>query len=352
MNKIITPEVMTEESEEILKKKRKAEEALNNAKEQHFSILRKNNAVTDAKNGDLSALAMKLQDIILHEYQNTKQRKIKLELSYLRKRLKLQNSNNYVSRIQLALSELKMPVLLRDFKSKDEKREVNWALSSFLGDIVSYKDTCYVVEMEIPELFLEYVVEKAGYTDINLEVSVIFKTKYGYKMYELYLRYRNLPNRIDKNMGIIKLSMEALNEKFGTKHQYPAKMMLALERGLNDLEQITGVFMNCIYDPVEKKFVFAWEREPNDKSSKCIVPYDRVDEVINWIIMYSKAKITDKEHYSRKLRDLIFKGEFEGIEENYRGLLYNRYGMSSEEMDALKTTSGKYKDFDKEPVLF
>ena len=55
--------------------------ALDKAKKQHFELLKKNNAITDAKNGELSLGAMKSLDIILKEFQETQEKKMVLELS-------------------------------------------------------------------------------------------------------------------------------------------------------------------------------------------------------------------------------------------------------------------------------
>ena len=48
---------------------------LDKAKKHHFDFLRKNNAITDAKNGELSLGAMKSLDVILQVYQEKKEKK-------------------------------------------------------------------------------------------------------------------------------------------------------------------------------------------------------------------------------------------------------------------------------------
>ena len=58
---------------------------------------------------------MKSLDIILQVFQENKETKLNLELSYLRKKLGLQNNNDYVDRIKTYLLELKLPFELRDF---------------------------------------------------------------------------------------------------------------------------------------------------------------------------------------------------------------------------------------------
>lgn len=159
------------------------------AKQQHFDLLRKNNAITDAKNGELSLGAMKALDAILQVYQETQETKIILELSLLRKKLGLENNNAYVDRIKTYLLELKLPFELRDFNDSKTGKRVTWALTSFLQDVKSYKETQHLVEINISENFIDYMVERAGYTSIDISLSKKFKTKFGYKIYEMYLRY-------------------------------------------------------------------------------------------------------------------------------------------------------------------
>ena len=103
---------------------------------------------------------------------------MQLELSYLRKKLALQNNNDYVDRIKTYLLELKLPFELRDFNDLKSGKRISWALTSFLHDVKSYKDTQHLIEINISENFIDYMVEKAGYTNIDLSLSKKFKTKY------------------------------------------------------------------------------------------------------------------------------------------------------------------------------
>ena len=77
--------------------------------------------------------AMKSLDAILHIYQDTKETKITLELSTLRKKLGLEKNNNYVDRIKTYLMELKLPFELRDFHKYKTGKEISFALTSFLN---------------------------------------------------------------------------------------------------------------------------------------------------------------------------------------------------------------------------
>lgn len=320
-------------------------ELLEKAKKQHFDMLRKNNAITDAKNGELSLGAMKSLDIILQVFQENKETKLNLELSYLRKKLGLQNNNDYVDRIKTYLLELKLPFELRDFSDLRTGKKISWALTSFLHDVKSYKDTQHTVEINISESFVEYMIEKAGYTNIDLSLSQKFKTKYGYKIYEMYLRYYSMPNKIDKRLGTIKKDINELNDKFGTKHKHASKMLEGIGRGLKEIISLTGEEIRCLYDNSHKVFVFSWIKDIEVIESKCIIPYSRVGEFVEWVIIHTKSKIEDSEKYSMKIKQMTLDNTLDDLESLYRGMLLYKYGYSSDEIDMLKTVSGKYQDF-------
>ncbi|MDD2358311.1 MAG: RepB family plasmid replication initiator protein [Thiovulaceae bacterium] len=318
---------------------------LDKAKKQHFDFLKKNNAITDAKNGELSLGAMKALDVILQVYEDTQETKMQLELSYLRKKLGLVNNNDYVDRIKNYLLELKLPFELRDFNDLKTGKKVLWALTSFLNDVKSFKDSQHLVEINISENFVEYMIEKAGYTKIDLTLSKKFKTKYGYKIYEMYLRYYSMPNKIDRRLGTIKKDMNELNAKFGTNHKHASKLLEGIHRGLKEINIITAEEIYCIFDKAHRQFIFSWAKDLEKVESKCMIPSARIDEFIDWLILHSKNKINDSELYKRKLKNLIINNELEEWEESYRGMLIYKYGYSSNEIDDFKTVMGKYKDF-------
>jgi hypothetical protein len=331
----------------------KKTDALAKAKQQHFDFLRKNNAITDAKNGELSLGAMKSLDVILQIYQETQETKIQLELSFLRKKLGLQNNNAYVDRIKTYLLELKLPFELRDFNDLSTGKNVAWALTSFLHDVKSYKDTQHLIEINISENFINYMVEKAGYTNIDLSLSKKFKTKYGYKIYEMYLRYYSMPNKIDNQLGIIKKNLLELNDKFGTKHKHVSKMQEGINRGLKEIYSLLGEQIFCFYEKMERKFIFSWEKTAIKVEQKCKIPLNRVDELVNWIVTHKKQEIKNVKNYSAKVKKLILSNEFEDWESSYRGMLQYKYAYTLEEMDEFLTDMGIYKDFSrtKETIL-
>lgn len=320
------------------------------ARAKHFEFLRKNNAITDAKNGELSLGAMKALDAILHVYQNTKETKIQLELVWLRNKLGLEKNNDYVERIKRYLLELKLPFELRDFREQKQGKQIAFALASFLNDIKAYKDTQHIIEINISENFIDYMIEKSGYTEIDLVLSKQFKTKYGYKIYEMYLRYYGLPNKLDSDIGNINKTLAELNEKFGTNHKYVSKMFEGINRGLIEIEELTGDKIFCHYEKSIKKFVFAWEKFLKKIEPSCIIPESRIEETIDWIILHTSSKIQDHIKYRHKIKKLILINEYEELEETYRGLLMYKYGYTSKEITEFKTSTGKYKDFKKNKI--
>lgn len=325
--------------------KKKETKALTKAKQQHFDFLKKNNAITDAKNGELSLGAMKALDVILQVYQETENNHIHLELSYLRKKLGLQRNNDYVDRIKSYLLELKLPFELRDFNDIKSGKEVAWVITSFLNEVKAYKDTQHVVEINISDSFVNYMIEQAGYTKIDLALSTKFKTKYGYKIYEMYLRYYSMPNHYDSRTGVIKKDIDELNEKFGTQHKHASKIMEGINRGIIEIVKLTGEEIVCFYNKIEKKFVFSWEKRVEKIEYKSMIPAERIDELIEWIIDHAKQKIQNRQRYKLKLKHLILSNDYEELESTYRGMLSQKYHFHTEQINEFKMENGRYKNF-------
>jgi hypothetical protein len=324
--------------------------ALIQAKQKHFDYLKKNNAITDAKNGDLSLGAMKTLDILLQVYQEREEAKLLIELAFLRKKLGLEKNNDYVDRIKTYLLELKLPFELRDFKEHETGKEIAFSLTSFLNDIKSYKDTQHLVEINISKDFLDYMIDRAGYTVIDLTLSKKFKTKYGYKIYEMYSRYYGRPSRAGRNTGYINKSMEELNDKFGTNHKFVSKMQRSIDRGITEIFKLTGEEIFCYYEKSIKKFVFSWARPILSTPGVCKIPQTRVDEVVDWILDHTKYPIENVETYSKKIKNMILIDEYDDLESKYRGMLMFKYGYSIEEIDRMKMYDGKYKNFRKKEI--
>lgn len=329
---------------------KKHSKALEKAKQNHFEYLRKNNSIADAKNGELSLGAMKTLDIILKEYQDTKEPKLTLEIANLRKKLGLQKNNAYIDRIKLYLSELKLPFELRDFTELDSGKKVDWAITSFLNDVKAYKESQHFVDVEISENFIHYMVDRAGYTNINLKISNDFKTKFGYKIYEMYLRYYSIKSKhLPSNEGIIKKTIDELNEKFGTNYTQPSKLMAGINRGKKEIEKITGNKIDCSFSKIDKKFIFSWKKiEKNnvaENTDSCPIPLSRVDEFADWVIEHTESEIKSVEQYKNKICSLIKKNKFSDWESSYRGMMIHKYHFTTEDVDEYKQSDGTYRNF-------
>ena len=307
----------------------------------HFDFLKKNNAVTDAKNGLLSLGAMKLLDVLLKTYDERRSPHLQVEIAAIREALSLEKNNNYVAVIKRYMLELKVPFELRNFKDS-AGREVDSAIASFIGDIKFYKDTRHMVDIYISEAFLEFMIDKAGYTVIDLSLIKNFKTKFGYKIYEMYLRYYNTPHKKGMGIGVILKTLDELNDKFGTEYRYVSKMSVAIERGIKEIEKITGVKIHYFYEKSIKKFVFSWGKEVQ---KTVVIPKDRIDELVDWIIDKNYDKLENPSAYEAVIRRLIGEGGFVGLEKYYRSMLIDKYNLNSEQVEKMKRKDGTYMDF-------
>lgn len=97
----------------------------------------------------------------------------------------------------------------------------------------------------------------------------------------MYLRYYGLPNKVDKEIGIIRKNLTSMNEKFGTTHAHPSKMMEGINRGIKEVKKRFDVDIFCFYDKTDKMFVFSWEKNLKTVESKCIIPFTRIEETID-----------------------------------------------------------------------
>ena len=100
------------------------------------------------------------------------------------------------------------------------------------------------------------------YTKIDIETSNKFKTKYGITIWEMYLRYKNAKREeAPENLTYQMFSLEDLNSKFGTNYKYISQMERSINRGLIEIEKITGIKIAVKWQENFKKFGFFWKRE-------------------------------------------------------------------------------------------
>jgi hypothetical protein len=141
-------------------------------------------------------------------------------------------------RIYEAIKILQTPIQIRDFSFKG--KEVSWMSAPFLSGVIKWKDNQNYLSLQVDAMTIEALKEKAGYTPIELEICNKFRTKYGLKIYEMYLRYYSLPNKEGKGVGKISKSKEYLNKIFGTNYKAPSDIKRGIDRGINEIEKITG----------------------------------------------------------------------------------------------------------------
>jgi len=243
-------------------------------------------------------------------------------------------------RIWDAIKILQEPLQIRDFtfKGKGVKR----ISAPFLSEVIEWKENRKYLNFRVNEIIIEALKQKAGYTPIELNICNQFKTKYGLKLYEMYLRYYSLPNREGKGVGKISKELVELNNMFGTIYKAPSDMKRGLDRGINEIEKITGELISCFYNRIEKKFIFGWHQK--DKYPKLRIPYERIDEFIEWYLIHHKElKINSILKYRIGLKKKILEDEFNDLDTLYRGMLQWKYNLKPS--DYFDDKSGKYRNF-------
>jgi len=243
-------------------------------------------------------------------------------------------------RIWDAIRMLQEPLQIRDFtfKGKGVKR----VSAPFLSEVIEWKENKKYLNFKVNEIILEALKQKAGYTPIELNICNQFKTKYGLKLYEMYLRYYSLPNREGKGVGKVSKELNELNNIFSTTYKAPSDMKRGLNRGINEIEKITGELISCFYHKAEKKFIFGWHQK--EKYPNLRIPYDRVDELIEWYLEHKKElKIKSILKYKMGLKKKILEDKFDDLDSFYRGMLKWKYDLNSS--DLFDVQSNKYRNF-------
>lgn len=242
-------------------------------------------------------------------------------------------------RIWEAIKILQSPIQIRDFtfQGKGIKR----ISASFLSEVIEWKDDKKYIHFKVNEIIIEALKQKAGYTPIEINICNQFKTKYGLKLYEMYLRYYSLPNREGKGIGAISKDIEELNKIFGTTYKAPSDIKRGIDRGLKEIDKITGEFINSFYNKMEKKFIFSWHQK--DKYPKLRIPFKRIDELIEWYLSKNDLKIKSILKYKSGLKKKIIEDDFNDLDNLYSGMLQWKYNLTPS--DYFDKLTGKYKDF-------
>lgn len=243
-------------------------------------------------------------------------------------------------RIFDAISALQTPIQIRDFTYKG--RGVKWMSAPFLSRSIMWYDGQNNFHFKLDDMIIEGLKQKAGYTPLELSVCNSFKTKYGLKLYELFVRYYHLPNREGKGVGAISKEIDDLNLLFGTTYTQPSEVKRGIDRGIKEIEKITGEVVTCFFDKPNRQFVFSWHQKPRYPNLR--IPFKRIDELIDWYLQHNQEKLTIKSipRYRQSLKTKIIEDKFADLDSLYCGMLKYKYDILAPEIE-----NGVYKDFNK-----
>jgi hypothetical protein len=278
-------------------------------------IIKKNNILTDSRLPDSAVLTQKLVNVIYANYEN-KGAEFKIHLKDLCHQLNISNQTRNHDRIKDSLLILKQPIELRNFLDKDG-RKVKWYLGSFLDKAKIFDDTMDYVNIRLDEDLIEGMKQYQKYTQIDIETSNKFKTKYGLVIWEMYLRYKNAPReKVPKEVTYQTFSLEELNKKFGTNYKYNSDIMKCINRGLKEIEAITEKKITVKWQKKVNKFGFFWKKEKE-------LPKFETDEreFIKYIrTQYVNELLLEIDNYKNE----IFEGKV-AIACSSQGKLYDMY---------------------------
>ena len=223
-------------------------------------IINKNNILTDSKLPDSAVLTQKLVNVLYSNYE-TQGTEFTIHIKDLCKQLDISNQTRNHLRIKDSLKILKQPIELRNFNDK-KGRKLKWYLGSFLDKAKVFEDSMDYVTIRLDEDLIEGMKQHKHYTKIDIEISNKFRTKYGIVIWEMYLRYKNAKREeTPDNLTYQMFSLDELNSKFGTNYKYISQMERSINRGLIEVEKITGTKIAVKWQVIFNKFGFFWKRE-------------------------------------------------------------------------------------------
>ena len=313
-------------------------------KKEDIKPFKKHNSLTDGyiPNTGKAVLPDKLINTLFWKFEQEGDTFI-LSMSELRSLLGLKSTKDDL-RIIEAIKLLQAPIVLRDFTFQGE--EIEWTSGPFLSRATKWKDGQKFIKIKLDEVIIEGIKQKYGYTPLELTVCNQFKSKYGLKLYEMFIRYYHLPNKEGKGVGMVAKSMNDLNKVFDTSFKHPSKMLEGLNRGLKEIDKVTGELVTCFYHKGNKEFVFSWHQQ--DKHPKLRIPLKRIDEFIQWYLAHNEGKLEIKSitRYKQSLRKKIINDEFKELDSLYRGMMKYKYYLEYD----IYYINDKYIDFKNPPM--
>lgn len=226
-----------------------------------LKIAKKNNALTDGyipKTGK-EVLSDKLLNALVYKYEH-EGTTFKMSLADVRRLLGLKSdSRKDNERIYKAFRTLGTGIEMRNFDYGG--KGIKWATGVFCLATV-YKERQNYVEIVIDERTVSFLKQKYGYTAIDIDICNRFRSKFGLAVFEkIYLRYESLPNNDEDDVGYVSKDLDTLNKIFDTNYNTPSEMLRSINRGLREINKITGEIITCYYDKTEKVFVFSWKQK-------------------------------------------------------------------------------------------
>ena len=308
-------------------------------KKEDIKPFQKHNALTDGyiPNTGKAVLPDKLINTLFWKFEQEGDNFI-VSMVELRQLLGLKSTKDD-ERIIEAIKLLQTPIVIRDFTFKG--KGVEWVSAPFLSRATKWKDGQKYINIKLDDMIIEGIKQKYGYTPLELNLCNLFKSKYGLKLYEMFVRYYHLPNREGQGVGTVSKSIDELNKIFDSHYKQPSELMRGIKRGLKEIEKITDEKVTCFFNKHKKKFIFGWEQKT--RYPKLRIPFSRIDELIDWYLVHNRDKLHIKsiEKYKQSLKNRIIDDEFEDLDIWYRGMLQHKYSLDYRDY----YEHGKYKDF-------
>ncbi len=293
-------------------------------------IIKKHNSLTDGyiPKTPKQVLPDRLLNALYYKFEREGE-EFTLSLAEIKRLLGLPNEKND-KRIYDAISVLQAPIQIRNFHYEGKK--IAWLSAPFLCRAVRYQENTNMIYFKIEPMVVEAVKQKGGYTPLDINVCNKFRTKYGLKIYEMYKRYSSLPNNrtelSNQEMGVVSKTLDELNKLFGTNYKSPSKLLAIKEsktkppinRGLEEIERVTGEKIFCFYDKQKNRFIFSWQRDLQNiyPSPESLIPTKSLEPFAKWYIDHFAEKVEDKKAYKRKIVEEIKYNTFNNLSKYYQ----------------------------------
>lgn len=233
--------------------------------------IKKHNSITDGLT-NFSLPAEKLLNALYHtwEEEDYEHKKMTIPIADLKALIGYDSNNDEA--LFAYLDELTFSQRWRNFEHKG--RGVKYHSGPFMS-YTMWKDTQNHIDFYIDPIVVSAIKEKAGYTPLELQIVEKFRTKTGYKLYQLWRRYYTLPNHeaplplpedsAYAEKGVFKKGIDELNTYLGMNYSHASQLARTVQRGLDEIEKISGEKILLTVDKRTKDFQFKWIRKADLK---------------------------------------------------------------------------------------